>query len=87
MVSQHPDEKAEAPRLQRLGVWGSTPSRVLDAIPTKTAEGHQSDIGKVAPAHRWTGAPYRIAPKWFNVPPPVFLSPKIGHWKYHYHRS
>jgi len=40
MVSRHPDEKAEAPRLQRLGVWGSTPSRVPDAIPTKTVEGH-----------------------------------------------
>jgi len=72
MVSQRPKEKAETPRLQRLGVWGSsTQQSARWPYPLKLWRAAMSDIGKVVPAHGRTGTPYRTTLKLLNVPPPV----------------
>ena len=72
MVSRRPEEKAETPRLQRLGVWGSsTQQSARWPYPLKLQGAAMSDIGKVVPAHGRTGTLYRTAPKLLNIPPPA----------------
>jgi len=66
-------QQAETPRLQWLGVWGSPAVMENHRIPTKPAGGLLPNIGKVAPALRWAGAPYWAALKLFYIPPWAFV--------------
>jgi len=69
VVSQHPS--VDWLRLQGFRGWECGGRRQSEdcGIPTKPVGGLLSDIGKVAPVHGRTGAPYRTTLKWFYVPP------------------